>query len=89
VGVIEGEQTEHKKKKKIRNDRVVAVEERNHTYETITHIDDLGKQFVRELSDFFVNYHELDRSRFVVLDVRGPREAHRLIQKARATYKDK
>jgi hypothetical protein len=35
----------------------------------------LGKQFVRELEDFFVNYHELSGTKYRVLDVRGPGEA--------------
>lgn len=81
IGIIEGEQA--KGKKKIRNDRIVAVEDGNHHYATIEHIDDLGKMFVREISDFFVNYHELDGATFEVLDVRGPKEARRRIEKGR------
>jgi inorganic pyrophosphatase len=77
IGVIEGKQTEGKKK--IRNDRIVAVEDKNHLYATIEHIDDLGKDFVRELSEFFVNYHRLDGAEFEVVDVRGPKEARRRI----------
>src|SRR6202166_3023401 len=41
VGVIEGEQA--KKKKKDRNDRIVAVEQENHSYAYVKHVDDLGK----------------------------------------------
>lgn len=57
IGIIEGEQTNGKKNrnKKIRNDRLVAVEEGNHSWAAIKHIDDLGKSFVRELEEFFVN----------------------------------
>src|SRR5271165_5067100 len=49
VGVIEGEQG--KKKKKERNDRIVAVEKENHSYAFVKHVDDLGKKFVRELEE--------------------------------------
>ena len=43
VGIIEGEQVG--KKKNTRNDRVVAIEERNHRFSDIKHIDDPGKNF--------------------------------------------
>jgi inorganic pyrophosphatase len=84
IGVIEGEQSNGKKNgKKIRNDRLVAVEQGNHSYMAVKHIDDLGKAFVRELEEFFVNYHELSGTQFKVLDVRGPREARRRLTAAR------
>lgn len=88
VGVIEGLQRD-RKKKKVRNDRIVAVERSNHTYATIEHVEDLGKLFVRELAEFFVNYHRLEGTVFEVLGTRGPREARRLIEKARAAYTDR
>jgi inorganic pyrophosphatase len=33
-------------------------------------IDDLGKQFLRELEDFFVTYHKLSGEHYEVIDVR-------------------
>jgi inorganic pyrophosphatase len=78
VGVIEGEQEEDGKKQ--RNDRIVAIEEANHSFADISHINDLGKQFVHELEMFFVNYHQLQGSKFRVLDVRGPSQARKCIQ---------
>lgn len=77
IGVIEGEQG--KKGEKERNDRIVAVEEGNHRWAHVKHIDDLGKQFVRELEEFFVNYHDLTGKKYKVIDVRGPGEACRRI----------
>ena len=68
IGVIEGEQTG--KDGKERNDRLVAVQEDNHSFASVRTIDDLGKEFVRELEDFFVNYHELSDEKFRVLDVK-------------------
>src|SRR5215470_5177012 len=47
VGVIRGEQSNDGKK--IRNDRLVAIEVENHTYAEVEHVDDLGKEFVKEL----------------------------------------
>jgi inorganic pyrophosphatase len=81
IGVIEGE--EGKKGDKERNDRIVAVEESNHAWAHVQHIDDLGKHFMRELEDFFVNYHDLSGKKYKILDVRGPKEACRRIEDCR------
>lgn len=78
IGIIEGEQG--KKKECERNDRVVAVEEENHSYAHVKHVTDLGKTFVEELEEFFVNYHELSGKEYRILDVHGPREAKRRIK---------
>jgi inorganic pyrophosphatase len=73
VGVIEGVQG--KEKKNERNDRIVAVELENHTYAYVKHVDDLGKKFVRELEEFFVNYHRLLGKTYSIIGVKGPGEA--------------
>jgi hypothetical protein len=75
IGIIEAEQ--EKKKKIERNDRIVAVEQANHSYARVKHIDDLGRKFVEELEEFFVNYHELTGKEYRILDVQGPGEAKR------------
>jgi len=69
VGVIEGEQG--KKKDKEGNDRIVAVEQDNHnySYSHVKHIDDHGKNFVREIGNFFVNYHELTGKKYSIIGV--------------------
>jgi len=87
IGVIEGEQVDGSKR--IRNDRLVAVEQGNHSYEAIDHVDDLGKAFVRELEEFFVNYHELTGKRFKILNVRGPKEARRRLDAGRRKRRQK
>jgi inorganic pyrophosphatase len=78
IGIIQGEQGD--KKKKERNDRVVAVEQENHSFADIRHIDDLGKQFVLELEEFFVNYHQLSGEQYRIIDVSGPRQARKRIE---------
>jgi inorganic pyrophosphatase len=78
VGVIEGEQGQ--KKKKERNDRIVAVEQENHSYAYVKHVDDLGKKFVRELEEFFVNYHKMLGKIYSIIAVKGPGEARRRIK---------
>jgi len=87
IGVLEGEQKVGKKK--VRNDRIVAVEQDNHSYAAVKHIDDLGKPFVRELEKFFVNYHKLTGKQYKILDVRGPREARRRIDDGRKAHRKK
>jgi inorganic pyrophosphatase len=78
IGVIEGEQDS--KKKTIRNDRIVAVEEQNHSYARVKHVNQLGKQFVKELGEFFVDYHKLSGEKYRILDVKGPGEARRRVK---------
>jgi len=62
IGVIEGEQGD--KKDTERNDRIVAIERDAHSWEEIKTIHQLGKQFVRELETFFVNYHQLSGKQY-------------------------
>jgi len=81
VGVIEGEQGD--KKRAERNDRVVAVEDGNHSYAHVKRIDDLGKRFERELEEFFVNYHRLSGKQYRILALKGPAAARRCVKKAR------
>jgi inorganic pyrophosphatase len=85
VGVIEGEQGD--KKERERNDRIVAVESENHSYAHVKRIDDLGKQFERELEEFFVNYHRLSGKEFRILGVKGPAAARRCVKQAQKKAK--
>src|SRR5580698_7676018 len=87
IGVIEGEQG--KKKKGQRNDRIVGVEEENHSYAHIKHVRDLGKRFVEELEEFFVNYHRHLGKKYRILDVKGPAEAWRRIEDGRKAARRK
>jgi inorganic pyrophosphatase len=78
LGVIEGEQVG--KKGKVRNDRIVAVEQDAHSWADIKTVDDLGKQFLKELEEFFVDYHRLSDRQYRVLDVKGPGRARKLVR---------
>ncbi len=78
IGIIEGQQVD--KKEKERNDRLVAIEQGNHAWANVQHIDDLGKHFIRELEEFFVNYHELSDEKYEILGVKGPNQAKKCIQ---------
>ena len=78
IGVIEGEQGD--KKSKERNDRIVAIQEEAHSWEDIKTLDDLGKQFCRELEQFFVNYHQLAGEKYRVLGRKGPSTVRKMIK---------
>ena len=54
IGVIEGEQED--KQGKERNDRIIAIEQDAHSWADIKTINDLGKQFCRELEEFFISW---------------------------------
>jgi inorganic pyrophosphatase len=78
IGVIEGEQGD--KKDKERNDRIVAIHEDAHSWADIKSLDELGKQFCRELEEFFVDYHKLSGKKYRVLGLKGPDQARKLVK---------
>ena len=80
VGVIEGEQTEDGETE--RNDRLIAVANENHEYSNVQNISDINKTLLKDVGEFFVNYHKLRGTKFKVLGTRGPKQARRLLEKA-------
>jgi inorganic pyrophosphatase len=81
IGIIEGEQLDGKKK--VRNDRLVAIAEANHMYANIRKLSDLPDQFLRELEDFFVNYHNLEGKKYKLLGCKSTAVALQMIKDAR------
>jgi inorganic pyrophosphatase len=81
IGVIEGQQVDGKKK--IRNDRLVAVAEETHRYANIRKVKDLPDKWTEEVEEFFVNYHNLQGKKYQLLGTKGVSEALRLIRKGR------
>jgi inorganic pyrophosphatase len=81
IGVIEGEQTDGKKKN--RNDRLIAVCEAAHEYANIKTNHDLPKRFLHEVEEFFVNYHKQEGKQYKLLGCKGANEAMRLIRESR------
>ena len=80
IGVIEGEQLDGKKK--IRNDRLLAVAEANHLYANIKRWEDLPETFMKELEEFFVNYHRLQGKQYRLLGCKNSPKAMHLIKQA-------
>lgn len=81
IGVIEGEQMDGKKK--VRNDRLVAVAEMSHEYKDWKKLGDLPDQFLNELELFFVNYHNLEGKKYKLLGCKDAKTALGLVKKAR------
>jgi inorganic pyrophosphatase len=80
IGVIEGEQLDGKKK--IRNDRLVAVADANHVYANIRRLRDLPSKWIKELEEFFVHYHSLEGKQYRLLGCKGADAAMRLVKEA-------
>jgi inorganic pyrophosphatase len=85
VGIIQAMQGT--KKRKERNDRIIAIEQDNHSFASIQHVDDLGNPFAKELEEFFVNYHALSGEKYRILALKGPRDARKCIERGRSTLK--
>lgn len=81
IGVMEGEQIDGKKK--VRNDRLIAVANASHAYAKVRTLKDLPGEWVNELENFFVNYHRLQGKQYRLLGCKGADEAMRLIKKAK------
>ncbi len=81
IGVIEGEQVV--KNKTTRNDRLIAVAETAHIYSDLKKLKDVPEETLREIEDFFVNYHKLQGKKFKPLARKGPKAAFSLIAQAR------
>lgn len=81
IGVIEGEQLDGKER--VRNDRLIAVAEANHRYSNIRKLNDLPAKWIKELQDFFVNYHDLEGKKYRLLGCKGAQTAFGLIKEAR------
>lgn len=86
AGIMKASQKE-KRRPKERNDRIIAVAIEAHDYSDIHHIKDINKHLLRELEEFFVDYHRANNSDFVVKGYRGPREARRAIEKSISAYR--
>lgn len=81
IGVIEGEQTV--KGETNRNDRLIAVAETAHVYAHINRLKDVPGQTLREIEEFFVNYHKLQGKTFKPIGRKGEKTALGLIEEAR------
>jgi len=82
IGVIEGEQLTPKAGP-VRNDRLVAVADTTHMYSKFKKLKDMPKQAIKEIEEFFVNYHKLQGKKFKLLGIKNEKAALALIAKGR------
>jgi inorganic pyrophosphatase len=78
IGAILGEQSEDGKK--VRNDRLVGVALPSHTHSDLKNIGDLNSNLLREVEQFFVNYHAQYGTRFKPIGRVGPKEALKMLR---------
>ena len=81
IGVLEVLQSE-KGKKRLRNDRLIAVPRDSHREQADRDARDLPKPVRKEIEKFFVATDELDAKRLKFLGWKGPKDGKRLIDKA-------
>jgi inorganic pyrophosphatase len=86
IGVVTVVQTE--KSKSVRNDRLIVVPMESQR-DGLKHVDDLSKQFKKELEKFFVASDVLEEKQLDFRGWRGPKEAGRIVEKCAAAYAGK
>jgi inorganic pyrophosphatase len=78
IGAITAEQSE--KKKKVRNDRFLAIPLQCKIFKKIESIEDLPKEIMEELEQFFKNYNKIEGKEFKPLQRLNAKEAAKLIK---------
>ncbi len=77
LGIIKVEQEEDGKK--VRNDRVIAVQLDSRMYSSANNIDDLPEGLIKEIVNFFASYNQVSEDVFNPLGNDGPEIAIKLI----------
>jgi inorganic pyrophosphatase len=80
LGIIKVEQEEDGKK--VRNDRVIAVQLHSRMYSSANNIDDLPEGLVKEIVNFFASYNQVSEDVFNPLGNDGPDVAIKLIHRS-------
>jgi inorganic pyrophosphatase len=79
IGVMEAEQTEQDGTRE-RNDRLIAVAAQSYEYSEIATLGDLDKHVLKQIEQFFINYNKEKGKKFRVLQMRGPKQAMKLLK---------
>ena len=82
--MIEAEQSE--KKKRTRNDRLIAVAVHSYSHEDSDSIDDIGKSLLDQLEEFFISYNKSRGKKFRVKGRHGPKRAADLLEAGLALF---
>jgi inorganic pyrophosphatase len=81
LGVMEAEQTERDGKRE-RNDRLIGAAAQSYEYSEVQTFNDLDKHVLTQIEQFFINYNKEKGKKFRVLQMRGPRQALKLLKKS-------
>jgi inorganic pyrophosphatase len=81
IGGIKAVQSDDDGKKMIRNDRFIAVPKCSSIFEKVKTTEDLPKQIMDDLEEFFVDYNKLEGKKFKALEKLEPKAAQQLIDK--------
>lgn len=82
LGVMEIEQTE--RGKSFRNDRLIAVSETSQLYANLKTLDDIPRQALTEIDEFFTNYHRLQGKQSRTLAMKDAAAAKKLVESSDA-----
>jgi inorganic pyrophosphatase len=81
IGGIKAEQSEEKgKKKMIRNDRYLAIPKFSNIFEKVKDIDDLPRNTITQIEDFFIDYNKIQGKEFKALKKLHAQEAGKMIK---------
>jgi inorganic pyrophosphatase len=83
IGVLQCEQAE-KRRRAVRNDRLIAVADDSLTYGETRSIRDLSPALLTEIEAFFEDYNRLEGRRFRVIRRAGPATARQVAKRAQA-----
>ena len=79
IGVIEATQTDGRKR--IRNDRLIAVSEESHLHRHVKTLGDIDGRLLSEIEEFFVAYNTMKGEKFKPIGRHGPKRAEALVRK--------
>jgi len=83
IGSIRARQQETKdKKKRIRNDRFIAIPTHSVTFNKIDSIKDIPEKLMIELENFFIQYNKMENKIFTIQGLFNAQKSWKLIQQA-------
>jgi len=87
LGIIEAEQSEGKKR--IRNDRLIAVAQPTHRYRQCKKFSDISKSVIEEVERFFVFYNREQGKTFTPIARHGRSKALAAVEQGRRAFRDR
>ncbi len=84
IGVLMAEQTEGKKR--VSNNRLIAVAVHSYAHEKLTNIDQVNKSILDQVDEFFISYNKSRGKMYTPKGRRGPKHAAELIDAGMAAF---